>query len=213
MAPELADTAEHADTLLADTAEHTDTEARQDQDQLPAHLDPTTYPRTVTDDSKNIHLELSYSALDASKTLSHISSPSAGANVLFVGTTRNTNTNTNTLDERRVALLSYMSYAPLALKTLRRIADDALAKFGLLGISISHRLGVVPVCEASIVVGVSSAHRGPAWRAGEEVLEVVKEKVEIWKKEVFDEGEGEGQPGEWRANRDRDAHGRLVSEP
>lgn len=87
-----------------------------------------------------------------------------------------------------------------------------MEKFGLEGISISHRLGVVPVCEASIVVGVSCGHRGPAWRAGEEVLEIVKEKLEVWKREVFeDETDGEQEGGVWRANRDRDAHGRLIS--
>lgn len=183
---------------------------------IPAHLNPQTYPRTLQDATKNIHLELTYDVLNPTKTLSQISSPSAGANILFVGTTR------NSFEGRPVKLLSYTSYAPLALKTLLRIAEDAVSKFGLLGISISHRLGVVPVCEASIVVGISSGHRGPGWRAGEEVLEVVKEKVEIWKKEVFEgrdgdgngdwngESEGEGEKGVWRANRDRDAHGRLV---
>ena len=87
------------------------------------------------------------------------------------------------------------------------IAEGACERFGLLGISIAHRLGVVPVCEASIVVGVSSGHRAAGWRAGEEVLELVKEKVEIWKREVF--ADDDNDAGVWRANRDRDANGRL----
>ena len=169
--------------------------------EIPPHLDPKTYPRTLNDTSKNIHLQLTYTPLDATQTLAQISSPASGANVLFVGTTR------DTFDNRLVKQLSYTSYAPLALKTLMGIARDACDRFGLLGISIAHRLGVVPVCEASIVVGVSSGHRTAGWRAGEEVLELVKDKVEIWKREVFvDDETGEGV---WRANRDRDGDGLL----
>lgn len=91
-----------------------------------------------------------------------------------------------------------------------RIAEKTSARFGLLGISIAHRLGVVPVCEASIVVGVSSGHRGDGWKAAEEVLEQVKEKVEIWKREIFVDEDGNGEEGVWRANRDTDAHGRWL---
>lgn len=64
---------------------------------------------------------------------------------------------------------------------------------------------MVPIQEASIAIAVSSGHRRAAWRAGEEVLELCKEKVEIWKQEEFVEGDAE-----WRANRDRDADGKLV---
>jgi len=136
--------------------------------------------------------------------------------VLFVGTTR------ATFDDRPVARLSYTCYAPLALRTLSQIAQDAVSTYGLCGISIGHRLGTVPVGEASIAVGVSAAHRGPAWKAAEDVLEKCKEKVEIWKREEFvaaegeGEGEGEGQGEEgggervWRANRDRDAQGNWI---
>ncbi|PKX91758.1 molybdenum cofactor biosynthesis protein MoaE [Aspergillus novofumigatus IBT 16806] len=68
------------------------------------------------------------------------------------------------------------------------IATRAAEKFDLKGVYIAHRLGVVPISEASIVVAVSAGHRGMAWKAGEEVLEEVKEKVEIWKREEFVDG-------------------------
>ncbi|KAF9892780.1 Molybdopterin synthase catalytic subunit [Aspergillus nanangensis] len=165
----------------------------------PSHLDPSTYPRTLTDPTQNIHLELTYSALDPSLALNQISSAAAGANVLFLGTTR------DTFEDRPVAQLSYTAYPPLALKTLRTIASDAVSKHGLLGIVIAHRLGIVPIKEASIVVAVSAGHRAAAWRAGEEVLELCKEKAEVWKMEEFVDG-----GAEWRANRERDAEGRAV---
>ncbi|KAI9927872.1 hypothetical protein ASPWEDRAFT_112883 [Aspergillus wentii DTO 134E9] len=165
----------------------------------PPHLDPATYPRTLHLPAQNIHLELTYNPLDPSIALSQTSSPSAGANVLFLGTTR------DTFEDRPVLQLSYTTYPPLALKTLSAIAEEAVSKHGLTGVSIAHRLGVVPIREASIVIAVSAGHRGAAWRAGEEVLELCKEKAEIWKMEEFVDG-----GAEWRANRDRDAEGRAV---
>ncbi|OQO00629.1 hypothetical protein B0A48_13119 [Cryoendolithus antarcticus] len=66
----------------------------------------------------------------------------------------------------------------------------------LVAIAITHRLGVVPIGEESVLVAVSSPHRKAAWLAGEDCLEKVKERVEIWKEEWFEDG------GVWRANRD-----------
>lgn len=71
-----------------------------------------------------------------------------------------------------------------------------------------HRLGVVPIGEESILIAVSSAHRQAAWRAGEEALELCKEKVEVWKLEEFDGEEG----GVWRANRDGAAGVRIQGD-
>ncbi|RAO72926.1 uncharacterized protein BHQ10_008938 [Talaromyces amestolkiae] len=167
--------------------------------------DPSTYPRQIHLPSENIYLELTHAPLNTTLILSQISSPAAGANILFLGTTR------DTFDNRPVSQLSYSAYAPLALKTLTTIARDTFQRFeGIKGVSISHRLGVVPVTEASIAIAISSAHRGPGWRAAEDVLERCKERLEVWKREEF-VGE-KPEEGEWRANRDRDASGRIVEE-
>ncbi|KAF4190883.1 hypothetical protein CNMCM8694_002804 [Aspergillus lentulus] len=98
---------------------------------LPPHLDPTTYPRTLTSATHNIHLELTYSTLNPTLALEHTSSPAAGANVLFLGTTR------NTFEGRAVSQLSYTSYPPLALKSLMSIATRAAEKFDLKGCGAS----------------------------------------------------------------------------
>ncbi|KAJ5885101.1 Molybdopterin synthase catalytic subunit [Penicillium taxi] len=166
---------------------------------LPAHLDPSTYPRTHSDTTKNIHLTLTYATLDPNTYLTQTSSTAAGANVLFLGTTR------DTFEGRPVSQLSYTSYPPLVFKTLSTIAEEAVATHQLLGVSIAHRLGVVPIKEASIAIAVSSGHRAAAWRAGEEILEACKQKAEIWKREEFVDG---GM--EWRANADRDAEGNSI---
>ncbi len=77
------------------------------------------------------------------------------------------------------------------------IAKAIKEKHGLKGIAIIHRLGVVPIGEESILIAVSSPHRQAAWKAGEEALEDIKGRVEVWKREEFD-----GEEGVWRANRD-----------
>lgn len=155
----------------------------------PPHLDPTTYPRTKHNPTLNIHLELTYTPLDSTTYLNQTSSPAAGANILFLGTTR------DTFEGRAVSQLSYECYPPLAFKTLSTVAEDAVERHQLNGLSIAHRLGEVPIGESSIVIALSAKHRGAAWRAGEEILEACKQKVEIWKKEVFVDGSSV-----WREN-------------
>ena len=76
------------------------------------------------------------------------------------------------------------------------VAKSIKTKHSLKAIAIIHRLGEVPVGEESILIAVSSPHREAAWRGGEEALEEVKSKVEVWKYERFEDG------GAWRANRD-----------
>jgi molybdopterin synthase catalytic subunit len=93
--------------------------------------------------------------------------------------------------------LQYTAYHKLALRTMMAISRDILAKHGLKGIAMVHRLGTVPIGEESILIAVSAPHRQAAWRAGEEALEACKAKVEVWKREEF-----EGEEGVWRANRD-----------
>lgn len=166
---------------------------------LPSHLNPKTYPRTQSNPQKTIHLTLTYDTLDATTQLSQTSSPRAGANILFLGTTR------DTFEGRAVSQLSYTCYPPLAMKTLNAIAEEAISAHSLIGVSIAHRLGVVPIGEASIAIAVSAGHRGAAWRGGEWILEACKEKAEIWKREEFVDG---GM--EWRANAERDAEGNVV---
>lgn len=77
------------------------------------------------------------------------------------------------------------------------IASTLHAEHELKGIAIVHRLGTVPIGEESILIAVSAPHRQAAWRAGEAALEACKERVEVWKREEFEGGEGV-----WRANRD-----------
>lgn len=78
---------------------------------------------------------------------------------------------------------------------MQTIAASMVAKHGLVAIALVHRLGDVPIGEESILIAVTAPNRTPAWRAAEECLEEVKRTAEIWKREVFVDGEEV-----WRAN-------------
>lgn len=133
---------------------------------------------------------LTHDVLNSKDIMDRVRSPKAGAIVLFAGTTR------DNFNNKPVKELQYQSYVVLALRTMLRISQSMQSKHSLTSVAMVHRLGVVPIGEESILISVSSPHRQAAWRAGEEMLEEVKAKVEIWKKEEFEDG------GIWRANRD-----------
>ncbi|GJN77057.1 molybdenum cofactor synthesis protein 2B [Purpureocillium lilacinum] len=146
------------------------------------------------------YVSLTRDHLDAVQTMNRVRSPEAGAIVLFAGTTR------DSFAGKPVKELTYTAYNKLALRTMLSICVDLRAKHGLKGVAMTHRLGTVPIAEESILIAVSAPHRQAAWRAGEEALELCKEKVEVWKREEF-----HGEEGVWRANRDG-ARGVKVDE-
>ncbi|EGU78506.1 molybdopterin synthase catalytic subunit [Fusarium oxysporum f. sp. conglutinans race 2 54008] len=140
---------------------------------------------------QDCYVALTHDHLNAQAIMDRVRSPSAGAIVLFAGTTR------DNFAGKPVKELQYTAYHPRALKSMMAIAKDVRDKHGLHGVAMIHRLGPVPIAEESILIAVSSPHRQAAWRAGEEALEECKSKVEVWKREEF-----EGEEGIWRANRD-----------
>jgi molybdopterin synthase catalytic subunit len=102
---------------------------------------------------------------------------------------------------RRVSHLEYEAYVPMALKVLEDIVDEAEAKFGHPAIRVAHRVGRLGIGETSVVVAVAAAHRKEALEACAYVIEALKARVPIWKKEFGDDGtfwiEG---PGSCRAD-------------
>jgi molybdopterin synthase catalytic subunit len=157
----------------------------------PSSYNPDIPSKPQTRTTPRIHIELTPHTLNPQTYTTFVRSPSAGATVLFIGTTR------DSFNDLPVSSLAYTSYTPLALTTLYNIAESMLEKHQLDKIVIAHKLGECPIAEESIVIAVSAKHRGAAWRAGEEALEETKARAEIWKLEKFVGGEGV-----WRANRD-----------
>jgi MoaE-MoaD fusion protein len=112
-----------------------------------------------------------------------VESPAAGAVVLFVGTVR------DHARGRQVLRLEYEAYAPAAEKMLARIGDEIAGRWNVERVAIAHRIGLLEIGEASVVIGVSSAHRAEAFDACRHAIERIKEIVPIWKKEFYDGGE------------------------
>jgi molybdopterin converting factor subunit 1 len=112
-----------------------------------------------------------------------VASPSAGAVVVFAGTTRNENAG------RRVIRLDYEAYEPMALSEMEKIARECGARWNLVKIAISHRVGTVALGEVSVAIAVAAAHRAEAFDACHFAIDRIKEIVPIWKKEHFEGGE------------------------
>jgi molybdopterin synthase catalytic subunit len=109
--------------------------------------------------------------------------PKAGAVVTFVGTTRNENAG------RSVRRLEYEAFASMAVKEMRSLATQAKKRWPVRKIAMVHRIGVVPVGEASVAIAVSAGHRGEAFEACHWLIDRLKEIVPIWKKEHYRGGE------------------------
>jgi len=109
----------------------------------------------------------------------------SGAVVSFVGTVR---------DENEIAALEYEAYDEMARKRLEEIVGEAVSRWGLKKALLVHRLGRVSVGEASLLIAVSSPHRGEAFEACRWILESLKKDVPIWKKEVPGSRGGRGRP-------------------
>lgn len=92
--------------------------------------------------------------------------------------------------------IEYEAYEEMAEKEIRRIKELALDKYRLNGVAIVHRIGRVPAGEASLIVGVLSPHRKEGLMAIEFIIDEIKSRVPIWKKEIFDSGSHRWREGD-----------------
>jgi molybdopterin synthase catalytic subunit len=127
--------------------------------------------------------------IDPARMLSGALSPADGAALLFWGVVREQN------DGRAVSQLEYSAYAPMAEREMLRIADEARARFGTGAIHVVHRVGRLEIGEASVAIAVASPHRGEAYEASRYVIEQLKQRVPVWKREGYVDGDTEWVPG------------------
>jgi molybdopterin synthase catalytic subunit len=138
-------------------------------------------------------------ALD--RLLAEVADPDAGAIATFLGTTRRTNRG------RKVLRLEYEAYREMAESELQRIGGEAARRWPICRVAIVHRVGTVPLGEASVAIAVSAPHRAEAIRACHFAIDRLKHVAPIWKKEYFEGGEvwigsladcdhGDGDPGD-----------------
>lgn len=120
-----------------------------------------------------------------------------GAVVTFTGTTRDHN------DGAAVVSLRYEAYAEMANKVMCGLFEETIRRFPITRARVAHRLGEVPVGEASVVVVVASPHRGPAFDACRYLMDRVKHEVPIWKREQLRDGAGMRWIGELPKPADR----------
>lgn len=116
--------------------------------------------------------------IDVEKAIASVRRDDAGAVVVFLGTVR---------ADPSVTALDYEVYRAMALKKMRELGVRAKAKFGVLELSIVHRLGRVPVGGDAVVIAVSSSHRREAFGAASWAMDEVKRIVPIWKAEAASE--------------------------
>jgi molybdopterin synthase catalytic subunit len=111
-----------------------------------------------------------------------LNEPSVGAVVVFEGRVRNHN------QDREVTLLEYEAYERLANKEAEKIIQEAYEKFSVVKACCVHRLGKLTVGESAVWVGVSAAHRDGAFQACRYIIDQVKARLPIWKKETYTDG-------------------------
>ncbi|MGH2737802.1 MAG: molybdenum cofactor biosynthesis protein MoaE [Actinomycetota bacterium] len=115
------------------------------------------------------------------EALRAVGSPDAGGTVAFVGTVR--------AEGGRVERLEYSAYEAMAERVLRQVAEEAAAKWPLEGVAVLHGVGGLGVGERTVVVACSAPHRAEAFDACRHVIDEVKRRLPVWKKEVGSAGE------------------------
>ncbi|EDV93883.1 GH19575 [Drosophila grimshawi] len=137
------------------------------------------------------HIQLVNSQIDINHIHNLLIDESCGASSVFVGTTR------DNFDGKKVISLEYESYEKMALKEMSKICSQLRARWpDLKHIAIYHRLGTVPVKEASVVIATSAPHRAAALESVTFAVEQLKSRVPIWKKEIYEND----TIGEWKEN-------------
>ena len=127
--------------------------------------------------------ELTKYPIDTKWLYRRLMNPASGALVTFEGLVRNQN------EGRDVLRLEYECYADLAEREGNLILEEALARFGVIHACCVHRLGKLQIGEMAVWVGVTAVHRADAFLACEHVIDQIKARVPIWKKEFYAEGD------------------------
>ena len=115
--------------------------------------------------------------------LAHVGSEEDGAVLLFLGVVR------NHADGRPVRGMHYDAYRSMAQAVLREIAGEAAERLGTDRLSVVHRTGDLEIGEVSVAIAVSSPHRAEAYDASRYVIEEIKKRLPVWKKEHYTDGD------------------------
>ena len=132
---------------------------------------------------------LSHEPIDAGALEAEVARDGHGALVTFVGRARD-----RADDGREVVRLVYEAFEPMAASVLAEIAREAEERWGAV-VAVVHRVGEVRIGEAAVVIVAAAAHRAEAYEANRFVIEAIKERLPVWKREQFPDGSEWKRPG------------------
>jgi MoaE-MoaD fusion protein len=121
--------------------------------------------------------------LDLDAVIAEVEDEGAGAIATFQGTVRRQSRG------RVVIALEYEAYGGMAEKVMAEIAEGVKSRYDLCEVAIAHRVGRCEVGEVSVAIAVSAPHRQDALSACREIIDELKERVPLWKKELYEGGE------------------------
>lgn len=139
--------------------------------------------------------------LSIDETLALVRRPSAGGLALFVGVVRDEN------EGRAVTRLEYSAYESMAVREMGRILEEIEREIPGARVAAMHRTGSLEVGDAAVVCAASAPHRGEAFRACRELIDRIKARVPIWKREVGPDGAAWVGWEDARCGPDGHAHG------
>ncbi|HNR21553.1 MAG TPA: ThiF family adenylyltransferase [Steroidobacteraceae bacterium] len=129
------------------------------------------------------HFRLTSASIDVAAAQRELADPAFGGYVAFEGWVRDFN------EGRRVEHLEYEAFEPLAVREGERILAEACERHGVTHALCIHRIGDLAIGELAVWVGVSAPHRDEAFRACRQIIDEVKHRVPIWKKEHYEDGD------------------------
>jgi molybdopterin synthase catalytic subunit len=121
--------------------------------------------------------------IDATALTAEVASIASGATVVFIGTVRDMN------DGRDVTALDYKAYTSMAERELSSIVGEAETRWTSSRIVCEHRVGSLTLGDASVVIAASHPHRGEAFDACRYVIEELKKRLPVWKREHYADGD------------------------
>lgn len=126
--------------------------------------------------------QLTDKPIDVQEVINQVTDRNCGAIATFIGTVR------EFTNGKKTVRLEYIAYESMAEKMLKRIGAEINERWPGTNVAIVHRLGVLGISEAAVVIAVSSPHRQAAYEANAYAMERIKAMVPIWKKEIWEDG-------------------------
>jgi molybdopterin synthase catalytic subunit len=137
----------------------------------------------VDNPERHVTVRVGADPIEAVALVAAVARHDSGATVLFLGTVRD-----HSEGREGVTHLEYEVYAEMVERSIEALADEALAKWPLLAVAVEHRSGVVVTGEVSVGVCVAAEHRSDAFEAARYLIDELKARAPIWKKEHWPGG-------------------------